>query len=110
MTTQEQYERVLDAVETAIVQAAELSGLRNWLISECLRWLKKGEDPNEEMIVQGIGLDLLQAFETIIDPDDQEFLNSDLYKNRATDALFGGVGNPIRHQREKLYAINKTGG
>lgn len=72
-TQREQIEMVFDAVTTAVTQAAEISGLRNWLIFTCLRNLKAGEWPEQELIVHGIGHMLEEAFSTIIDPDDPEF-------------------------------------
>ena len=95
MTKQEQYEKILDAVETAIIQAAELSGLRNWMIYHHLKNLKPKEEPNEELIVQSEGNSLIAAFEGIIDPDDREYFESELYENCDTDRDFGGVGNPL---------------
>lgn len=82
---QEQVEIVQDAVETLIVQAAELSGLRNWLIWAALKHLREGEWPNEEIIVQAGGIGLEEAFNAIIDPDDNEYLESKLYLQCGTE-------------------------
>jgi hypothetical protein len=95
MTKQKQYEHICDAVETAIIQAAEISGLRNWLIWLTLNNLKECP-PIKERIVQNTGATLLPGFEGMIDPDDQEFFNSELYKNRATAKIFGGIGNKLK--------------
>jgi hypothetical protein len=75
-TQKEQLDIIRDAVVTAITQAAELSGLRNWMIRAHFLDLKPGEWPNEEKIVQGEGQSLQSAFEDIIDPNDTEFWES----------------------------------
>ena len=83
-TQKEQLNEIKDAIETVIIQAAEISGLRNWLIMRHFLKLKPGQWPNGEMIVQGDGEGLIQAFEAIIDPDDMEFFNSNWAKECAT--------------------------
>lgn len=75
-TVKEQLDLIKDAVETAIMQAAEISGLRNWLIYHHFRNLKQGEWPNEEEILIGEGQSLGMAFEGIVDPDDTDYLDS----------------------------------
>jgi hypothetical protein len=75
-TLGEQTERIDDAIETAILQAAEISGFRDWLLQCHLKSLAEGEWPNEEAIVQGKGDALVRAFESAIDPDAVEYLKS----------------------------------
>jgi hypothetical protein len=75
---------VAQVVDTLIVQAAECSRLRDWLIFDTLRALRGNEsfwqDPNAaEQLLQS-HQDLIDAFEGIVDPDDDEFAKSDLYK------------------------------
>ena len=84
-TRKEQVEIIQDAVVTLINQSAEISGLRNWLIWAALRHLKKGEWPNGEIIIQGGAPGLIEAFTEIIDPDDEEFLQSKFYLDCATE-------------------------
>jgi hypothetical protein len=73
-TRKEQIEIIQAAVETAIMQASAISGLRNWMIYHHSKNLKPGEWPNGESIVQWEGQSLCDAFEHIIDPDDKEKL------------------------------------
>jgi hypothetical protein len=99
VTKQQQYEIVVDAVERAIIQTAEISGLRNWLMYHKLQGLKKGEMPNGEGINHALVGVLQEAFFSIIDPDDREYFASELYQHRDTGETFGGVGNPMNHKR-----------
>jgi hypothetical protein len=57
-------------VDTAIVQASESSGLRDWLIKRALQGFTEWDRPNAaELMLQGYD-DLIAAFEDIVDPDE----------------------------------------
>ena len=84
-TRAEQIQIIQRAVETAIKQASEISGLRNWMIYHHFKALKIGEWPNDEAIVQGEGQSLEMAFGDIIDPDDHEYLKSRWFVDCATE-------------------------
>lgn len=84
-TKQEQIEEIQRAVEVLIKQTAEISELRNWLIWAALKHLPEGEWPNAEIIIQAGGPGLIDAFNDIIDPDDNEFLESKFYTECATE-------------------------
>ncbi len=84
-TKEEQISIIQEAVETTISQAAELSGLRNWLIYRHFKQLKAGEWPNGEMINFSEGEGLIQALNQIIDPDDSEYLTSRWFTECCTE-------------------------
>ena len=62
-------EEIVDVVEEAIRQSAELSGLTEWFVFHALN---NGAD-NEDQLCQEVGQSLVMAFEGIPDPDDTEF-------------------------------------
>jgi hypothetical protein len=78
ITIKEQLDQIKDAVETAIIQAAEVSGLRDWLVYHHLKNLITDEDLNEEMIVLGVVQLLEIAFEGIIDDRENNEANASL--------------------------------
>lgn len=84
-TKKEQLAVIQNAVETAIEQASQLSGLRNWYIWNCFKHLKEGEWPKDEMICQSIGRELIIVFGDIVDGDDKEFFESNFYTECDTE-------------------------
>jgi hypothetical protein len=78
-----QFEWAAKMADMALIQAAECSRLRDWLIFQVLRMLEQyGTHSNmAEAILQAIGDDLIGAFEGLIDQDDAAFFKSHVYKS-----------------------------
>jgi hypothetical protein len=71
-TEQEKLEFVARVVDTAIVQASESSGLRDWLIKRALASYTGWMQPNAAEDLLQMHDDLIAAFEGIVDPNDED--------------------------------------
>jgi hypothetical protein len=73
-TEQERYEFVARTVDVAIIQGAECSKFRNWLIERGLSYAKGGieRSGNAEEIMLGFYESLIDAFNSLVDPEFDE--------------------------------------
>jgi hypothetical protein len=75
-----QFEYVAQIADAAVIQAAECSRLRDFLIFLGLKWLQQGRPNFAETALESMGDWLIPAFEAMIDNDDAEFFSSHIYK------------------------------
>jgi hypothetical protein len=74
-----QFEYVAQIVDAAVIQAAECSRLRDFLIFLGLKWLQQGRPNFAEAALEGMGDWLIPGFVAMIDEDDAEFFSSHIY-------------------------------